>query len=226
MSKGKKGKEDKQKKQFKVIGLTMLFFIGVFLLVFWFRFGRTTTTDFEKAYTDVLNGKESDTGFLYNGYVFVKISDLWYTKLQKDKTLYKVPFHYNPKEVEDIPILGDSFSFGNNVVNNYSGDLYITFDPTEKELKYIGLANGELSFNIVQTLGLNPKAGCTKNETDGCNGAPIINCGMADLPVILLISSNISRVVVPDQNCMVIQGNEKDLVRAVDKLLYKWYKIM
>ena len=114
--------------------------------------------------------------------------------------------------------------FGRIVVGNYSRQVYITFDPAEPDLKYVGLANGELSLNVVKTLGITPTAACTQNFT-GCGEAPIMQCNPEGEPVIYLSQEEGPKVTV-DGNCLTVQGKGFDLVKATDRLLLTWYRIV
>src|SRR3989338_2964986 len=89
---------------------------------------------------------DSKEGYIYNGYSFIYADGLWWTELNKFGTLLKVPLHFGPKELEDIPIQGtlnDSF--------NYGDEVFIAIDP-EVQDKYYTLAISELSFNTVKGL--------------------------------------------------------------------------
>jgi hypothetical protein len=208
----------------RIIMWVMIFFVVVFGFVLWLKYGPGSSNP-AVLYENVLKGKETADSYMYNGFVFVRDNNLWYSKLQKGSTVYNVPFHYGPREVENISISGNPIAFGRTVIDEYGGGLYITFDPTAPDLKYVALANGELSFNTVKTFGFTPVAGCTKNETQGCIGAPIVSCETTDAPVIYLTQEG-DAGIFQSGNCLVVQGRGNDLVRAADRLLYLWYGIM
>ncbi len=222
----KKANSKDKNKLFKVIGYVMLFFVVLILLIIWIKYKAIKqSNNIDGLYQEVLDGKESANGYMYKGFVFVKLDDLWYTKLQKGNTVFTAPFHYSPREVEYVPIEGDILSFGRLIMQNYSNEFYITFNPKDPKLKYIALSNGELSFNVVQTFDLKPTVGCTVNETQGCYLAPIITCENADKPVIYFRYSTETKVI-SDKNCLIIQGDEVEMLKATDKLLFTWYKII
>src|SRR3989344_6458707 len=50
-----------------------------------------------------LDGKlDSDEGYVYNGYSFVKADGLWWTEVEVKDRIIKIPLHYGPREVEHI----------------------------------------------------------------------------------------------------------------------------
>lgn len=155
----------------------------------------------------------------YNGFKFVKIGPLWYFQWQEDSQLYNVPLRYNPKEVVDVPVTGvydERFQ---------QSDIYLTFDPAESGLSYIALSASELSISLSTVMGINIIAACTSNTTEACWDRPIITCDNTDKAIIYLREAPEAKIVLAG-NCVVVQGKDIELLRAVDKLLYLWYKII
>jgi len=224
-SAAEKKQDEKDKKIFKVIGFTMLLFVVMVAGIIWFKYDKASS-GIDARYQEVLDGKESSTGYMYNNYIFVKSDNLWYTRLQAGNALYTVPFHYGPKEVADIPVTGDLKSFGKAVIQNFSRDVYITFDPVGHDLKYVGLANGELSVSIVKTLGFNPIISCTNNESSACSIVPIVTCeNNQSIPIISLEQEGAPEVI-QDGNCIRLKGNATDIMKSTDRLLFGWYGII
>ncbi|PIY60599.1 hypothetical protein COY95_00945, partial [Candidatus Woesearchaeota archaeon CG_4_10_14_0_8_um_filter_47_5] len=58
-----------------------------------------------------------------------------------------------------------------------------------------------------------------------CETRPTVTCADRDVPVIYL-KKDVYPKVIMDQNCITIQGNGEDLVKATDRLLFQWYGIM
>jgi len=164
--------------------------------------------------------QEFDT-YSYNNFLFVNISGMWITEIQKEGTnkLYRIPLHFGPLELEDIPISDDV-----NLYKNYS-EIYITFNPLEEQLAYIALSASELSINLAQTLNITPIAACTRNDTEACFEREVIDCETEGMPAIFLRHANTTQVYVKN-NCIFVEGMGKDLVRAADKLLLKWFSVM
>lgn len=171
--------------------------------------------------TGMFSKQDETQSYSYNGFVFTNITGLWFTELQKAGTnkVYSVPLHFGPLELKDVPIEGDV-----NVFKNLT-ELYLTFDPTGEEFSYIALAASEISINLAQTLDITPVAACTVNDSRVCEGRPIIDCKSNGSPAIMLRYDNSTRVFV-ENNCIFVQGAQKDLIKAADRLLLKWFSVM
>lgn len=167
---------------------------------------------------------EGEEELIYNGFRFVKIEGLWYTQWQRDEKLYTIPLRFNPADAEKVPTEG----ILNVSLFNKMPELYVTFDLSEKEGKnftMLALASAELSQNLVKAINRYPIAACTNNESDACRERPIIDCDTEGVPVILIREQSPTKVIL-DDNCMILQGEGMDLLRAVDKVLYQWYGII
>ncbi len=160
--------------------------------------------------------------YLYNGFEFRKLGDLWYVNVQPQggQNLFKVPLHFGPKDVANISVVGniDQEKFNQQ-------EIYLTFDPDSKQdLKFVALSSAELSLSMAQALGAIPIAACSKNESEACFDRPIKDCS-ADEPVIYFKDSEQPRVTL-NGACVLVEGRGYDLVRATDRLLLWWYDIM
>ncbi len=157
----------------------------------------------------------------YNNFKFEQIEGMWYTQWQRDGQVYNIGLRYNPQEVETVPVRGglnDTFK---------QQPFYVTFDPDEESenFKYLALGVAELGLNIVRGMGMQFVSACTKNISDACIAHPIVTCDDDDKAVIYLRTMNESRVRL-DGNCLTLEGKELDLLKAVDRVLYHFYKIM
>ncbi len=163
---------------------------------------------------------DAEEGYLYNGYSIIKADGLWWTEIDAGSRLIKIPLHFGPKEVEEIPVAGklsSQFDKGNVI--------YIAIDPEVNYNKYYTLALMEMNNNILQGMNRNIEAACTK-ENIACDNRTIINCGTASgKPVIELAVSESSGIEFSG-SCIKISGNDEALVKAVDRMLYAWYGIM
>ena len=79
--------------------------------------------------------------------------------------------------------------------------------------------------HLVRALNISVIAACTKNETDACIDRPIVTCDDPEKSVIYLASKPPTQVVL-DSNCVELWGHEFDLLKSVDRLLFRWYEIM
>lgn len=190
-----------------VIGLTVLFiFLALTLLItFGWKF---------------ILPDAPETQFDYGPYHFALDKEgSWRFDWQRGDKVYSVPLRYNPKQVENVTIIGslnDSFN---------RPEAYITFDPTEGNFSTLALASGELSLNMVRALQVKPLAACTKNETDACLSRPIVQCGDPEKSVILIRDEGEPRIWLKG-DCIVLFGKDLGILAATDRLLYQWYGIM
>lgn len=164
--------------------------------------------------------KNTSTSYVYRGYSFVWARGLWYTRLQDKNILYEVPLHFGPRDLENITYTGkldDRFLA--------TSEVYITFNPVEKELGYVALAVGELSLNLAKALGVNPVAACDRNETVDCKNRPIMTCTNTNQSVIYFHPKGDARLHLRG-NCIEIYGEKTELIRATDRLILQWYGIM
>ena len=165
-----------------------------------------------------------DQGYLYKDvYSFVKFDDLWYTQFKSPKgsRLYDVQFRYGPKEVENINI-GGALDF--ELFNN-AADYYVTFNPKGNDFSHVALAVADFNQHMVNIFFKTPIPACDRNETFACRDRPVITCGNTDKFVLYVKEANESKVSF-DNNCIIVEGNEFDLVKEIDRVLYVFYEIM
>ncbi len=158
----------------------------------------------------------------YNSFKFTKSENLWFTQVKLGDQPYNVPLHFNPYEVENIPMIGDIDE------RFQQSETYITHDPGEKDLGYVALAAAEVSLNMATAFRVTPIAACAANITEACATRPIITCENTNSSVIYLRDTgagNITRIELKG-NCVMIEGHGPELVKAVDKFLYVWYRII
>ena len=163
---------------------------------------------------------DDDQGYVYNGFSVVKADGLWWTEVEVENRLIKIPLHFGPKEVEEIPVIGDlSPKF------NGGSKIYMAIDPEVNYNKYYTLALSELNSNVLQGINRNLEAACSK-ENPVCENRTVINCDAAqEKPVIELAVSQDAKVELLG-TCIKVSGDGYDLVKAVNRLLYRWYMVM
>lgn len=199
--------------------------VGIFVLLIagfgaYNYFTTAAVVNVDELHQENLAGElDQDEGYSYQGYSFVKADGLWWTEMNKFGTLLKVPLHFGPKELEDIPIEGkldDSFNDGE--------ELFIAIDPDVQD-KYYTLAISELSFNTVKGLDRIPVGSCTK-ENWACDNRTIVSCeNTQGKPVIELVIANETKIELLG-TCIKVSGKEYGIVKAVDRILYQWYGVM
>lgn len=159
-----------------------------------------------------------DQGYMYNGFSFVLFDGIWYSEIQYENKNFQIPLHYGPKELENIPIKG-------KLNQNFDQDeVYLTFNPLESD-DYEGVALMELAQNIAMIIHREPLAACDRNETQGCKNRPIITCEDKDKAVIYFLHEPGPEIEL-NGNCLILKGQEDDLVKAANRILYQWYGVM
>ncbi|MBU0459262.1 MAG: hypothetical protein KKH52_04100 [Nanoarchaeota archaeon] len=175
----------------------------------------------DQLHLDNLEGQlDEEEGYLYAGYSFIKADGLWWTEIQIKDKLLKIPLHFGPQELGEIEISGKlapKFNLGNKV--------YIAIDPKVQN-KYYTLSISELSFNMAKGIDRIPIGSCTE-ENWACENRTIVSCAdnPDDLPTVELVLAEEAKIELED-TCIKISGNDYDLVKATDRLLYQWYGIM
>ncbi len=199
--------------------------IGIFALAFLgFKAYHSLTASAVLSLDDLhqqnLDGNLEDAeGYVYNGFSFIKAEGLWWTEVNKFGTRLKIPLHFDPREVEEIPVSGSL-----DPRFNEGEEVFIAIDPNVTD-KYYTLAISELSFNLVKGMDRIPKGSCTE-ENWACDNRTIISCGNANgRPVIQLIYGGEEKISLQG-TCIKLQGSEYGLTKAVDRVLYQWYGVM
>jgi hypothetical protein len=210
------------------LGIFILLIIAILFIPQFFNQEPKTLTEIHQE--TVAEGIDTETRYVYNGYSFVFYDNLWYTQIANQFTgdLYNIPLHFGPKNLTDIVITGDLSPFfaglsGNNI-SNYTFQTYLTFNPADEQLGYVALATGELTQNLAQTFSIAFIPACTQEGT-GCETVPIVTCDSTEAPVLFLKSGS-PTLVYADNNCITIQGEGAELVRATDRLILKLYNVM
>lgn len=211
-------------------GRSVLILIGVLVAIFvvviggfkvYNHFTAASVVVIDDLHQQNLDGKlGSDEGYVYNGYSFVKADGLWWTEVEVKDRIIKIPLHYGPLEIENIPVTGKltpEFNKGETV--------YISIDPEVNYNKYYTLGLMELNTNILQGVSRKIEAACS-TQNPVCENRTVINCESAvGQPVVQLSVDDVSSVTLKG-TCIDIRGNGEDLVKSVDRALYVWYKVV
>ncbi len=219
---------DSTKTFFIALGLFIVVLAAIFLIPRFFSDEPKTLTEIHLE--NLKEQKDTENRYVYNGYSFVYYDGLWYTQIQNLFTaeLYDVPLHYGPKSLSDIVITGDLNPFFQRIlqsnISNYTQRYYLTFSSNDSNMGYIALSAGELTQNLVTTFNIAPVSACTE-ASDQCASVPIITCDTTEQPVVH-IKSGTPTLIYADGNCITIQGEGVELVRAVDRFLLKLYNVM
>lgn len=176
---------------------------------------------------DYMNRKAQESTTLnYNNFYFEysPTVEIWKTQWQKnEQELYNIYFHFSPLEAEKVPIFEKNPLSEESFTSNY---FYVTFDALDNNTNdYFKIAVAELDLALVRVFNREPVAACAENNTEPCHTRPIKNCDNTDEPVFYLKQQGEPAIIL-DDNCITITGSDKDLIKAVDRLLYHWYRII
>ena len=163
---------------------------------------------------------KEEQGYVYNGYSVVRNDKLWWTQVTGVDEDLIIPLHFGPKDLLEVEVSGQVSDTFNN-----GGTIYISIDPRIAN-QYYTLAVSELSLNMAQGIGRYPEAACTI-DAKVCEGRQTMNCeDTKGNPVIEFVLGGEKPTVELDGSCIKLSGSNADLVKSVDRLLYKWYKVM
>jgi hypothetical protein len=170
--------------------------------------------------------EEQQSQLTYNYFEFNKIEGMWHTNWQRHGQVYDIGLRFSPLEVENVSVTDISLAGEGLNLTFKKLPQYITFDPGENksDLKYIALGVGELGLNLVRGLGGRIEMACTVNGSDACLNHSIVTCD-SDKGVYLLRTAENPAVILAG-NCVIIEGKELDLIRAIDRILYTFYGII
>ena len=201
-----------------IVITTFVLFIVAFRITTYIKGPTGQVVTLDELHKLNLEGKAGEDNYVYNGFSFVYFNEGWYTQAQRGDTLYDIPLHYGPREVEDIFVVGElDPSFAANRI------IYITFDPSDP---HVGFAAVELSLNLGKGLEAGTKSACDKAyDIDACKEREIITCSDTDKSVIHIKQADETKIKLKGK-CIVIEGTEKDILRATDNVILRFYGIL
>jgi len=195
--------------------------LGVFLLIFIVpKLLPDTDLSLDGLHERNMNGKlDPEEGFMHNGiYSFVRYDGLWYTRVSTPNgaTQFNIPFHFSPTEVADVPLAG---SLNYSALDAYK-NFFVTFDPEDDGLNYIGVSIGEADQILIKVFGKGVVPACTKNLTAGCTDRPIVDCEATKKVPVFYFAHGEEENVLFLNNCIIVTGTEEGLFKATDRMLY------
>ena len=207
---------------FAIIALVVLF-TALFLFLH-FRKEQPKTIE-EMHLANLKNKLNPEQGYLYKGlYSFINLEGFWFTQIssKSGKTLYDLSMRYSPRELEDIRVGG----WLNGTLFNEKKEYYVAFNPTGNDFAHVALAVGDFNTHMVNAFLKMPVAACDRNETAPCSTRPIVTCENTKDEIVLYVKESDAFKVSYDNNCILIEGNDFDLVKGVDRVLYNFYEMM
>jgi len=145
----------------KAIGIfiiTVILIFGGILLFNYIKINNPTTID--DLHRLNLEGKETENNYIYNGFSIVKWDNLWFTQIQKQDIMYDISLRYGPRDVENVSI---DINLGLIDPETFP-EIYITIDPFTTDATYQALGVSELSLNLINGLGVMPRAACIAQD--------------------------------------------------------------
>lgn len=220
--------ENKKSSEVKYIVIALVVIIAIFVVAmggmhFYEQAsvtGASISFNLQELHRENLAGNlAEDRGYVYNGFSVVKYNGLWYTRKENENQIIEFPLHFGPREVEEITINGTlALEF------NQGEEVFMAIDPKIAN-KYYSLALSEINLNIVKGLNRKPVGSCTTEDVI-CEEREIVSCNdTKGLPVIELVLGE-ETGIYPQGTCIKIVGNDENLVKAADRLLLQWYKVI
>lgn len=209
-----------KKNKGKIIYITILAIIIIAFLIVSFVFPQTGEAIFNLFKKDY---------YTYNNYEFHYVNGLWITEIydQFTQTVYRVPMHYGPKELEDIEVNGNVNLILKEISQfrgpNNKPTVFVTYDPEENTSK-LTLAYFELHQNIGTTFGIDLLPTIT-HDIDTVENATIVTCESTSKPVIYLKMGSPESVSY-EKGCVIIQGQDEGIIKSVDRFLLNIYGVM
>jgi hypothetical protein len=165
-----------------------------------------------------LGGDDYDTSsYEYNSFFFTYKDGAWFSAVQTGNTIYDIAYRYGPRDLEDVKVLGDIERV------RYAKYVYITLDIEDGD-KWTTFANAEVAINLARHFNNEIRAACTTDHPD-CEGVPVKNCNNTDEPIIYYRVAP-GPLIEEKDNCIIIQGEGEDIVKAADRFMYMMYGIM
>jgi hypothetical protein len=170
----------------------------------------------------------NDKYYKYNNFEFRYTDGLWATQLYNPSTrsMYNVPLHYGPKDLMDIQVNKQMIRFLGQMQNfrgpgNVSA-VFVTYDP-EVNSSFLTLSYFELSQNLRDTMMIKTLPTLTR-AFPSVQNATIKTCDSNE-PVIYLKYVNPAYIDYKG-SCLIIQGQDYEMIKAVDRALLQFYNVM
>ena len=175
----------------------------------------------------------------YNGFLFERYpgNEAWYTSVMMNDMIYPLPFHYGPRDLEEIPysvneerLLASEFIFLSiPPMDDESGAEARRMGQAAIEVgKIIGTRNNIFNIPARATLTHYP-AGEEPPETDEGETIPVVNCDNVpeNSSVIMFGISDHTIVYEQTDNCIIVQGTDgRETIKAANRLTYGLLGIM
>lgn len=201
-----------------------IFIFGFMAFLFIFAFFQFNRRD--------VQSQQYDQKLDYKGYAFMKKEGHWFLEWQRNGNTVFIPFRLSPIEVEDVTVsggakpefLGDPRNLTPDV---YEKPIYKTEDVGSRNPKYVVFSQYELRENLYDAFDMQPfiVPACTDSKLRVCSAVPTVTCDSKDKRVIYVKKGGKAEIIFND-NCITVQGENLEMMKAADRLLYIWLGIM
>ena len=224
--------EKNQKSEYALIAV--LAFFVVFAIAMYFVVSSNNQasdpriiTDYDK--NDPLLSNNKPTQYSYNNFEFDFVDGLWQSTVQNPRTKgdVNIQLHHGPRDLLDIPRNPDiadfvryMFLFQNAL--NQSGVTYVLYAPDAKGV--MGVAFLQVYNNLIQGMSMSAYPAFSNNNTD-VTDVPVLSCDDSEAPIIWLRHESPTQIIYREPNCLIVQGEDKELWKAENLLLYIFYGV-
>ncbi len=227
------GRTEKNKKSEFALVAVLAFFV-IFAIAMYFVVSdnkpvdpRIITTYDEK---DPLLSNNRPAQYTYNNFEFAFVDGLWQTVVRNPRTGgdVNIQLHHATPDLHNISrslnigyFVRYMFLFQN--AQNQSGVPYVLYAPDAKGV--MGVAFLEVYNNLVQGMSLSAYPAFSNNNTD-VKDVPILSCDDSEAPIIWLRHESPTQIIYREPNCLIVQGEDKELWKAENLLLYLFYSVV
>jgi len=200
-------KEENDKNSSRNLILIVIMIIGLLVLFFSIKY--------------LYHPKTTEESYVYNGFKFTKVSNLWLTKVQISNTIFRITVRYSPREVEYV-------LFEPGVLKKIidSDKIYFTVPGNLSSVAVLGITEvGRIVGTHYGILNIPSQAALTEGDD---KGTLVKTCKDAvnGTGVILFRRGN-STAVYSDKDCVIVQGKDDwEIVKAADRLTFALLGIM
>lgn len=185
----------------------------------------------DEKYTEALTNKNTSDHYNYNGYAFIKIDNFWFTRIQRGEQPYDIPFYFDPNNLSDIKLENNSIRVLSKMIAKAPkayDTVFLSVQPNMSSMAAIAAIEiGRMVGNRYNLLNYSTKSALTA-PLEGQEDFPVRNCSnafnrTAVIEFQISDKTEITSAIGPNGllDCIIIQGpNEKELIRAADKLSY------
>ena len=200
-------KEETNKNSSRNIIIAVIVILGLIILFFSIRY--------------LYHPETNEDNYMYNGFKFTKVSNLWFTEVQINNKLFRISMRYSPRELEHISVEPGTYE---KIVS--SKKIYFTVPGNLSSVAVLAITElGRIVGTRYGILNIPSQSALTEASN---NGTFVKTCKDAvnGTGVILFKTGN-TTAVYSDKNCVIIQGKDDwEIVKAADRVTFGLLGIM